>query len=175
MPVSAVPIDDSRAVQIVRGELAANAITRQDADPKAAHLSCDVPEHNVVVVQLHAEHRVRQGLDHLALEFNLVLLGHAVPHPVVPQLRKGVHSFLYTDSNYQRRRCEGPQVAWASARQRAGAPPVVRVLASSEARVWAGGALGSLLAGAGVLGSGVALGRAPPVSVLWPGSGLSFG
>jgi hypothetical protein len=35
----------------------------------------------VVVVQLHAKHRVRQGLDHLALEFNLLLLGHAFKLP----------------------------------------------------------------------------------------------
>jgi hypothetical protein len=73
---SAVSVDDPRAVEIVRGELAAHAVARQDADAKAAHLSGDVSKHDVVVVELHAEHRVRQRLDHLALEFNLVLLWH---------------------------------------------------------------------------------------------------
>jgi hypothetical protein len=73
---SAVSVDDPRAVEIVRRELAAHAVARKDADAKAAHLAGDVPEHDVVVVELHAEHRVRQRLDHLALEFNLVLLWH---------------------------------------------------------------------------------------------------
>src|SRR5262249_22643606 len=60
-------------------------------DAKASHLAGHVAEHHVVVVELHAEHCVGQGLDHLALEFNLVLLcqllasdlgRHLVPRPV---------------------------------------------------------------------------------------------
>src|SRR5450432_1477311 len=72
-----MPVDDPRAVEVVRGELAANAIAGEDADPEAPHLARNMPEHDVLVVELHAEHRVGQGLDHLALEFNLVLLRHA--------------------------------------------------------------------------------------------------
>src|SRR6202035_4356577 len=77
---SAVPVDDPRAVQVVGGELAAHAVAGKDADPEAPHLARHVPEHDVIVVQLHAEHRVGQSLDHLALEFDLVLLRHAASH-----------------------------------------------------------------------------------------------
>ena len=73
---SAVSVDDPCAIEVVRRELAANAITRQDADTEAAHLACDVSEDDMVVVELYTEHCVRQSLDHLALEFNLVLLRH---------------------------------------------------------------------------------------------------
>src|ERR1019366_8445961 len=77
---SAMPVDDPRAVQVVGGELAADAIARKDPDPEAPHLARHMSEHDVVVIELHAEHRVGQGLDHLALEFDLVLLRHAASH-----------------------------------------------------------------------------------------------
>ena len=76
MSSSAVPVDDPRAVEVVWGELAADAVAGQDPDPEAPHLACDVAEDDVIVIELHAEHRVGQGLDHLALEFDLVLLRH---------------------------------------------------------------------------------------------------
>jgi hypothetical protein len=76
-----MPVDDSGTVEIVGRELAANAISGQDANPKAAHLARDVPEHHVIVVELYAKHRIRQGLDHLALEFDLVFLSHEL-YPV---------------------------------------------------------------------------------------------
>ena len=40
---SAMPVDDPRAVQVVGGERTAHAVTRQDANPKAAHLAGHVP------------------------------------------------------------------------------------------------------------------------------------
>jgi hypothetical protein len=70
-------VDDPRPVQVVGGELAANPITGEDANPEAPHLAGDVPEHDVVVVELYPKHRVRQRLDHLPLKFDLVLLRHA--------------------------------------------------------------------------------------------------
>src|SRR6201999_2336450 len=70
----AVPVDDARAVEVVGRQLAAHAVARKDPDAKAPHLAGDVTEHDVVVVELHAEHRVGQGLDHLALELDLVFL-----------------------------------------------------------------------------------------------------
>ena len=63
-----MPVNDPRAVQVVGGELAANAIAREYADPEAPHLAGHMSKDDVLVVELHAEHRVRQGLDHLALE-----------------------------------------------------------------------------------------------------------
>src|SRR5208283_4430124 len=56
---SAMPVDDPRAVQVIRGQLAANAITRENADPEASHLARHVTEHDVIVIELDAEHRVR--------------------------------------------------------------------------------------------------------------------
>ena len=52
------------------------ADTGKNPDSKTAHLACHVSEHDVIVVELDAEHRVRQRLDHLALEFDLVFLCH---------------------------------------------------------------------------------------------------
>src|SRR5947207_318409 len=83
MPVLAVAVDDARAVEVVGRELAAHAIAGEDADAKAPHLARDVSEDDVVVVELDAEHGIGQRLDHLALEFDLVLLGHCActSHP----------------------------------------------------------------------------------------------
>ena len=38
----AVPVDDPCAVEIVRRELTADAIAREDSNPEAAHLARDV-------------------------------------------------------------------------------------------------------------------------------------
>jgi translation initiation factor IF-1 len=73
----AVPVDDARAVEVVRRQLDADAIAGQDADAVAAHLAGDVAEDHVVVVELHPEHGVRESLDDLALELDLFFLGQA--------------------------------------------------------------------------------------------------
>src|SRR6476469_7179162 len=79
-----MPVDDARAVEVVGRQLDADAVAREDADAEAPHLSGHVAEHRVVVVEPDAKHRVREGLDHLTLELDLVLLGHGgrtVPPP----------------------------------------------------------------------------------------------
>src|SRR5271156_3836002 len=60
---SAMPVDDAGAIEVVRRQLTADPIARQDADTEAPHLAGHVSEHDVVVVELHAEHRVRERLD----------------------------------------------------------------------------------------------------------------
>src|SRR5262245_16302606 len=60
-----VAVGDSSAIQVVRRELDLHAVTGQDADVVAAHLAGDVTEDHVVVVELDAEHRVREGLHDL--------------------------------------------------------------------------------------------------------------
>jgi heme-degrading monooxygenase HmoA len=70
-----VAVDDSRAVEVVWRQLAAHTVAGKDADAKAAHLAGDVTEHDVLVVELHAEHRVREGFDDFALEFDFLFLG----------------------------------------------------------------------------------------------------
>ncbi len=71
-----MPVDDAGAVEVIGGKLAANAVPWKDADAEAPHLTGHVPEHHMIVIELYAKHRVRQRLDHLALEFNLVFLCH---------------------------------------------------------------------------------------------------
>src|SRR5215217_782139 len=72
---SSMPVDDPRAVEVVRRDLDAHPIPRQDQDAEAPHLARDVPEDDVAVVELHPEHGVRERLDHLAFELDLLFLG----------------------------------------------------------------------------------------------------
>ena len=67
-------IDDTRAVEVVRGDLDPDSVSGQDPDPESPHLPGDVPEHLVAVVQLHPEHGVRERLYDLAFELDLVFL-----------------------------------------------------------------------------------------------------
>src|SRR3954454_1142760 len=72
-----VAVRDPPSVEVVRGELDLDAIAREDADVVAPHLAGDVPEDLVVVVELHAEHRVGEGLHDLSLHLDLVFLGQS--------------------------------------------------------------------------------------------------
>src|SRR5450759_2700529 len=75
--LSAVAVDDPRAVQVVRGELDPYAVAGQDADPEPSHLARDVAENDPVhVVELDTEHRVGQGLYDLSLELDFFFFGH---------------------------------------------------------------------------------------------------
>ena len=70
-------VDDPCPVQVVWRELDADPVAGEDPDPEAAHLSGHVSEDDPIhVVELDAEHRVRERFDHLSLEFDLFLLGH---------------------------------------------------------------------------------------------------
>src|SRR5262249_2997967 len=71
---SAVAVDDATAVEVVRGELDADAVAREDPDPVAAHLAGGVAERLVAVVECDPEHPVPQRLDDLALQLDLLLL-----------------------------------------------------------------------------------------------------
>ena len=74
-----VAVDDPTAGQVVRAELDHDAVLREDADVVLTHLARDVGEDLVAVRQLHTEHRVRQGLDHAALDLDdAVLLCHVL-------------------------------------------------------------------------------------------------
>src|ERR1022692_2124443 len=101
-----MPVDDAGAVQVIGGELTAYAVSRQDADAKATHLSRHVPEHHVIVVELYAKHRVRQGLDHLALEFDLVFLCHEMRSHPARSAQLGDPALKCAPPNYQRWRVE---------------------------------------------------------------------
>ena len=70
-------VDDPRAVEVVRGDLDPDAITREDPDAEAPHLAGHVAEHLVAVVELHPEHGVRERLYDLTFELDLVFLRQA--------------------------------------------------------------------------------------------------
>src|SRR5918999_834703 len=86
-PPSTVAIDDPSPVEVVRRDLDADPIPRQDADPETPHLARDVTEDLVAVVELHPEHRVRERLHDLAFEFDLLFLGQELDDPDIRGLR----------------------------------------------------------------------------------------
>src|SRR5215207_8706782 len=71
-----VAIGDPAAIQVVWGQLDLHPVAGQDADVVPPHLARDVAEHLVPIVELNLEHRVREGLDDLALHLDLLFLGH---------------------------------------------------------------------------------------------------
>src|SRR4051794_24604516 len=103
-----VAVDDAGAVEVVRRQLDAHPVSREDADPEAAHLAGDVPEHHVIVVELHAEHRVRQGLDDLALELDFFLFGHLRRYGSAP-------ARVPTAARRRRRESAWPAARWTAA------------------------------------------------------------
>src|SRR5437763_1595388 len=71
-------IDDPGAIQVVRRELDAHAVTRKDADSEPPHLAGDVAQHDPIhVVELDAEHRIGESFDDLSLQFDLFFLRHS--------------------------------------------------------------------------------------------------
>src|SRR5690348_11753871 len=65
-----VAVDDPAAGQVVGAELHHHAILREDSDVVLTHLPGDVCEHDVLVRQLNAEHRVGQRFSHDALDLD---------------------------------------------------------------------------------------------------------
>src|SRR4029450_9545624 len=74
-----VPVDDAPTGQVVRRELDDDPVLGKDADVVLPHLAGDVSQHLVTIGKLHAEHGVRQGLDHSALDLDSsVFLRHVL-------------------------------------------------------------------------------------------------
>lgn len=71
-----VAVDDPAASQVVGRQLHDDPVLGEDTDVVLTHLAGDVCEHLVPVVQLNAEHRVRQGLDDLALNLDGAFFSH---------------------------------------------------------------------------------------------------
>ena len=72
-----VPVRNSAAVEIVRRQFNEHAIAGQNSDEVLAHLAGDVRQHLVLVIfQLHSEHGVGQGLEHLGHYFYRFFLRH---------------------------------------------------------------------------------------------------
>src|SRR5258705_350267 len=71
-----VSVDDAPAIQIVGRQLHRDLVPGQDLDEVHPHLARDVRQDPVTVFQLHAEHRVRKGLHHRALDLDAFFFGH---------------------------------------------------------------------------------------------------
>src|SRR5690606_4671032 len=77
---SRVAVADAAPVEVLGAQLGDHTVLGKDADVVLAHLSGDVREHHVPVVELDAEARVREGLRDRALDLDhSVLLRHASP------------------------------------------------------------------------------------------------
>jgi hypothetical protein len=63
-------VNDAAAGEVVGGHLYENPVTGKDADEVLAHLSADVRQHLVFVLQFDPEDRVRLGLNHCGFELN---------------------------------------------------------------------------------------------------------
>lgn len=97
MSVLLVAVDDSPALEVVRRKLDDNSVLGEDADVVLAHLSADVGEHLVPVIQFHSEHCVRQGLDDAALYLDGAFLLSHILH-VSPALQASWVMSCYTGS-----------------------------------------------------------------------------
>src|SRR6476659_4461794 len=65
-----VAVDDPTPGEVVRRELHHHAVLGEDPDVVLAHLAADVRENLVPVAQLHAEHRIGEGLHNGALDLD---------------------------------------------------------------------------------------------------------
>src|SRR5689334_19812533 len=67
---SLVAVDDAAPGQVIGRELYDDPIFRQDADVVLPHLAANVRQDLVAIGELHPEHRVREWLDHSALDLD---------------------------------------------------------------------------------------------------------
>src|SRR6187551_2277424 len=75
---SPMPVDDPGAVEVVGRDLYAHAVAGEDADAETPHLAG-----HVAVVELHPEHGVRERLDDLSFELDLLFLRQELDGPYV--------------------------------------------------------------------------------------------
>ncbi len=69
-----------------RRDFDTHPVPGQDADAEPPHLACHVAQDLVSVVELHPEHRVRERLDDLAFELDLLLFRQELYDPDVRRL-----------------------------------------------------------------------------------------
>ena len=69
-----VAVDDSPAVQVVRGQLDPDAVAWEDADSVAPHLPGGVTERLMAAVDGDPEIAIPKRLDDLAIELDLLFL-----------------------------------------------------------------------------------------------------
>src|SRR5262245_32556189 len=83
--ISAIPVRDSAAREVVGRKLHLHLVPGQDPDVVLAHLPGDRRENVVPALELDAEHRARKGLGDLAFDLDLVLLLGQIPFNSIAQ------------------------------------------------------------------------------------------
>jgi hypothetical protein len=63
-----VAVGDAPSAEVVRGELDPDSVLGKDSDVVAAHLSRDVPQHGVPIVELYVEHGIWERLNNGAFQ-----------------------------------------------------------------------------------------------------------
>jgi hypothetical protein len=71
-----LPVGDPSPCQIVGRKLHRNRVAGQNFDEMHPHFPGDMRQYLMSVFQLDPEHRIGQGLNHLALDLNRLLFGH---------------------------------------------------------------------------------------------------
>ncbi len=69
-------VGDAALRKIIGRHFQHDPISRKNTDEVQTHLSRNVGEHSVAVVQFNSEHGVRKQLDDLSRYFDSVFLGH---------------------------------------------------------------------------------------------------
>src|SRR5262249_867346 len=84
------PVGDPAPREVVGRQLDLHPVAGQDPDEVHPHLAADVGQHPVAALQLHAKHRVRQGLPPPSLHFDPLFFCHqrfqAPPRAALPYL-----------------------------------------------------------------------------------------
>lgn len=76
---STCSIRDAPFTQIVRSQLNLDLISGQNSDVILAHFARNVGRYYVAVFQLNTEHGVWQGINNLAIHFNMIVFRHSSP------------------------------------------------------------------------------------------------
>ncbi len=61
--------------QVVRADFDGHSVSREDTNVVHTHLAGDVGDHFMVVLELHAKHRVGECFEDFAFELEFVFLG----------------------------------------------------------------------------------------------------
>lgn len=69
-------IYDATFGHVVRAQLNGDSIAGQDPDIKLPHLAADVSQNRLAIFQLHAEPRVREGVNNFSFECDLFFFCH---------------------------------------------------------------------------------------------------
>src|SRR6266545_2700233 len=88
---SSVSVGDPASGQVVGRKLDLHSVAGKDPDVVLPHLSRDRRQHVVPsLLELHPEHRARQGLGDLAFDLDLLLFGYYLPPSTLSEKPRSV-------------------------------------------------------------------------------------